>query len=346
MVYSIYHRRSFFSMNRKNGEEKVKLSRIARIDAEIRSGTYPNAEELAKKLEVHPRTILRDIDFLRYSYDAPIEYDHNKRGFYYTEPNFFIRSVMLTKEELETITIYDQFSKLSTRDNDDFALKFRNIIDKLLMVLPEDISNSLPFSPTPKVQDFLFNPIIYIDGEINLAINTAIKNREVIGIEYWASDNRKFIELFIEPLHIFYQRHHYYLLAWENGKRDKPGIYSINRIRKVKTTGKHFDIPGDFRALAYLKNDADVFPKDNKLYHFEFLFPKEIASAAIEKTYYHNQVIKLCEDGTVLVSFRSTQISSIYDWVLSEGHKVKVLNPPELVQMVKREAQKVVQYYI
>jgi len=82
------------------------------------------------------------------------------------------------------------------------------------------------------------------------------------------------------------------------------------------------------------------------LYHFEFLFPKEIASAAIEKTYYHNQVIKLCEDGTVLVSFRSTQLYGVFYWVLSEGHKVKVLNPPELVQMIKREAQKVVQYYI
>jgi hypothetical protein len=42
----------------KNGEEKVKLNRIARIDAEIRSDKYPNSEELAAKLEVSPRTIL------------------------------------------------------------------------------------------------------------------------------------------------------------------------------------------------------------------------------------------------------------------------------------------------
>jgi predicted DNA-binding transcriptional regulator YafY len=333
-------------MNRKNGEEKVKLSRIARIDEEIRAGTYPNSEELAKKLEVSPRTILRDIDFLRYSYDAPIEYDFNKRGFYYTEPNFFIRSVMLTKEELETITIYDQFSKLSSRDDDDFALKFRNIIDKLLMVLPEDISNSLPFSPTPKVQDFIFNPNIQIDGDIIHTIHTAIENKEIIGIEYWISDNRKFIDIDIEPLYIFFQRHCYYLLAWKNDKHDKPEIYSINRIRKVNATGKHFDIQVDFKVSAYLKEKTDVTPSDNKLYHFEFSFPKEIASEAIEKTYYHNQVIKQCKDGTVLVTFRSTQLYEVFYWVLSEGHKVKVLNPPELVKMVKREAQKVVQYYL
>ena len=72
-------------MNKKNGEEKVKLSRIARIDAEIHSGKYPNAEKLAAELEVSPRTILRDIDYLKYTYDAPIAYDFNKRGFYYRE---------------------------------------------------------------------------------------------------------------------------------------------------------------------------------------------------------------------------------------------------------------------
>ena len=151
-------------MNKKNGEEKVKLSRIARIDEEIRSGRFPNSEELAAKLEVSSRTILRDIDFLRYSYDAPIEYDPIKRGYYYSEPNFFIRSVMLTKEELETITIYDQFIKISTNEENEFSIKFRKIIDKLLMVLPEEEVKSLPFSPTPEnTSDFIFGPNIQID---------------------------------------------------------------------------------------------------------------------------------------------------------------------------------------
>jgi len=334
-------------MNKKNCEEKVKLSRIARIDMEIRSGKYPNSEELADELEVSPRTILRDIDYLRYSYDAPIEYDFNKRGFYYTEPSFFIRSVMLSKEELEAITVFDQFTKRSTRKDDDFSVKFRKIIDKLLMVLPEEQSNSLPFSPTPgDLPDFSFNPNIHIDGNIDNEINKAIKNKKIIEIEYWISDNRKYIKQNIEPLYIFFQRHNYYLLALKNDNHDKPGIYSINRIRRVNNTGKKFDIPDNFKVSDYLKMEADVSPADNKFYHFELSFPKEIASEAIEKTYYHNQQIKQCEDGTVLVSFRSTQLYGVFYWVLSQGQRVKVLNPPELINMIKKEVQKVVQYYV
>jgi len=74
-------------------------------------------------------------------------------------------------------------------------------------------------------------------------------------------------------------------------------------------------------------------------------FPKEIASKAIEKTYYPNQTIKMCENGTVLVSFRSNDLYEVFDWVLGQGHKVKVQNPPELVEMVKNEVQKIGQYY-
>jgi predicted DNA-binding transcriptional regulator YafY len=333
-------------MNKKNGEEKVKLSRIARIDAEIHSGRYPNAETLAAELEVSPRTILRDIEYLRITYNAPIEYDFNERGFYYTEPTFFIRSVMLSKEELETITLFDQFSKITTREEDDFSVKLRKIIDKLLMVLPEEQTNSLPFSPTPGQHDFTFGGSVQIDGMISNEIHLAMKNKEVIEIEHWISDNKKYEKKEIEPLHIFFQRHHYYLLAYKNDNHEKPGIYSINRIRKVTNTGKKFEIPDDFRLKDYIEKKVDVSPADNKLYHFEFSFPKEIASEVIDKTYYHNQHIELREDGTVYLEFRSTQLYGVFDWVLIEGHKVKVINPPELVRMIRREAQKVAQYYV
>jgi len=332
-------------MNKKNAEEKVKGRRLALIDAEIRSGRYPNTEELASKLGFTPRTIARDIESLKIDYDAPIDYDHKERGYFYTEPNFFIGSVFLSKEELETIILFDQFTKINTREDDDYSVKFRKIIDKLLIDLPEKQTDSLPFSPTPGQHDFIFGGTVQIDGEINHLISTAIRNKEVIEIEHWISDNRKYVKQEIEPLYIFFQRRHYYLLAWKNDNHEPPGVYSINRIKKVNNTGKRFDIPADFKVSKYIKREADISPADNKLYLFEFSFPKEIASEVIDKTYYHNQHIKQCEDGSVYLKFKSTQLYGVFYWVLSQGHKVKVLNPPELVSMIKKEALKVVQYY-
>ena len=347
MLYVILlKRREIRTMSKKKAEEKIKGWRITRIDEEIRSGSYPNNEELAAKLEVNSRTIARDIDFLRDYYKAPLIYDPKKRGYYYTDPTFFVKSVFLSEKELETITLYDQFARIGTRKEDDLLVQFRKIIDKMLLTLPEDQTDSLLFLPTPENSlDFIFGGNIQIEGEINLQISNAIKNKEVIEIEYWIYDNKEYVKQEIEPLYKFFERHHYYVLAYENGNHVKPGVYSINRIRKANKTGKNFDIPDNFKISNYLKNPEDVARVDNKLYHFEFSFPKEVASEAIEKTYYHNQHIKLCEDGTVYLEFRSTQLDGIFEWVLKEGHKVKVLNPPELVNKIKWEAQKVVQYY-
>ena len=50
------------------------LRRIMAIDQMIRSGEYPNATTAARQLEVHPRTIHRDLEFLRDSLRMPLEF--------------------------------------------------------------------------------------------------------------------------------------------------------------------------------------------------------------------------------------------------------------------------------
>jgi predicted DNA-binding transcriptional regulator YafY len=328
-------------MNRKNGEEKVKLSRIVRLDEEIRSGKYPNSEELAAKMEVNPRTILRDIEYLRTFYDAPIEYDFNKRGFYYTEPNFFIKSIILTEDEFQTITLYD--SLLNHVNNTEFETKFRKIIGKILAVVPENKTKDLPF--TPPESDFIFAPSRIIDGNIASDLSSAIKTRQVIEVEYWVSDNSKYSHLTLEPFYLFFERHGYYLLARKHEGAEKPGIYSTHRMKNLHLTKLHFEIPEGLKLKDYIKKEADVSPADNKIYFFELQIHKDVAADALEHIFYHSQKMRLCDDGAVLVQFRSTRLHEIFRWVLGQGYKVKVLNPPELITMIKREIQKVGQYY-
>lgn len=61
------------------------IERLLYIHSKIKSGSYPNTRQLANNLEASVPTINRDIEYLRDSRGAPIEYDHQKRGYYYTE---------------------------------------------------------------------------------------------------------------------------------------------------------------------------------------------------------------------------------------------------------------------
>lgn len=78
-------------------EDKFRTHRIIQIDEDIRSGIYPGIQFLMEKHGVSRRTILRDIEFLRDRYQAPIECDRRRKGYYYTDPTFAIKNVLLTE---------------------------------------------------------------------------------------------------------------------------------------------------------------------------------------------------------------------------------------------------------
>ena len=88
-------------------EKIVLMHRISQIDDIIRRGTYPSASQLAKELGVSLRTINRDLDVIRDYYYAPLEYDQTKRGWYYKDPNFFIKYIQFEEGELFSLALFD-----------------------------------------------------------------------------------------------------------------------------------------------------------------------------------------------------------------------------------------------
>jgi predicted DNA-binding transcriptional regulator YafY len=64
------------------------------IDKQVREHAYPTTVSLSAGYEakygksVDPRTIAGDIAALKEKFHAPLEYDYEKRGYYYTDPYF------------------------------------------------------------------------------------------------------------------------------------------------------------------------------------------------------------------------------------------------------------------
>jgi predicted DNA-binding transcriptional regulator YafY len=120
----------------RRAEEKVRVNRILMIDEEIRSGAYPSVDKLAHRSEVTNRTIERDIEYLRDMYQAPIEYDRQKHGYYYSESNFFIKSGILTEGELFSIALFDRL--LEQYRNTLIETAFRLIFKKIVQSMSEN----------------------------------------------------------------------------------------------------------------------------------------------------------------------------------------------------------------
>lgn len=80
------------------------LHRILWIDEEIRRGGYPNCRDIASQFEISARQASRDIEYLRYSLGAPVEYCPRNNGYYYQGEAYVLPAHFLTAEEKDTLS--------------------------------------------------------------------------------------------------------------------------------------------------------------------------------------------------------------------------------------------------
>jgi predicted DNA-binding transcriptional regulator YafY len=76
------------------------LRRMKAIDQALRAGRWPTDKSLAAELEADPRTIRRDLEYMRYQLQAPIAYSRAQRGYYYSEDTYRSPFLQLSEGEL------------------------------------------------------------------------------------------------------------------------------------------------------------------------------------------------------------------------------------------------------
>ena len=81
------------------------IYRFQEIFHAIKTGRYPNRTQLARTIEVTTKTIQRDIDYMRYQLNLPIEFDYARGGYYFTRPMTELPLFQLTEAELVSIFV-------------------------------------------------------------------------------------------------------------------------------------------------------------------------------------------------------------------------------------------------
>lgn len=129
------------SEEKQQRESHVKSLRLLKLEKAIQSIPYPSVERLKKELEVSRRTILRDIDELKIYYNAPIEYDRLKKGYYYTDETFFVKNVLVSEGEL--VAMAGILPLLERYDNTPFKETINKVYDTISQMLPNQIQETL-----------------------------------------------------------------------------------------------------------------------------------------------------------------------------------------------------------
>lgn len=323
-----------------DSDAKIRLYRLHKIDDLIRAETYPSAEQLAKELEVSLRTINRDLDMLRDFYDAPLQYDSMRHGWHYTEPNFFIKYIPLKEGELFSLALFDTL--LCQYTNTPFERQLRNIFKKIAASLPDSVSVDARFFS----QDITYIPdsLAPIDETVFDAIMNALKLHCSLCFDYEPLQKTTYMARKIDPYHVICQRGNWYVIGFCHLKQDIR-IFNFSRMKNPITTNKRFAVPADFDLASYIDRAMGVWASSRTPTLITLRFAAEIGTFAKEHVWHENQTVHKNTDGTVDVSFTTTQLPEVKRLVLGQGKTVQVLSPPQLIEEIQAECRAMLDLY-
>ena len=241
------------------------LHRIQWIDTQIRENRFPNCSRIAEEFCISKRQASRDIEYLRDSLSAPIEYSPTRYGYYYSDNTFVLPGVMVTETEKQALTY--------------LANQYREASSSLASSLA-DLFSRLTGEQSGQTPDHFDLPRISVhEKEIKQynILQQAIRDLYKVDMKYVNAGNRKSRRLFC-PYKIFRKNSLHYIVGYCELKNEIR-IFRLSRIREISITRKPFRIIPGFDESQY-GEDFDFDFKDP--YKAIVAFEGPISSKALD----------------------------------------------------------------
>lgn len=318
------------------------LNYLMKIDQSIRNGEYPNANKLNKMLgtKFSRSTFGRYIRTLRDDYEAPVEFDYQKNGYYYTDNTFFIKQVMLKEGELLTLSTI--LPLLEQYKNTPMEESFRKLMSKLIEMLPDSIT--VDSALINNEVHFISDPITKLEDGVFENVLKATKTQMTLEMEYKTAQNKDYEVRRFDPYHMICQKGSWYVLGYSY-HAEAIRLYAMPRIRNCKITKDKFKIPKDFKLSDHIDVQMGAWGNSGEKFKVEIEFSKGLKTYVMERTWHKGQTIKENKDGSVYLSFETNQLGQTASWIMSFTGGAKVLNPPELRVLVKEAAARILKQY-
>lgn len=306
-----------------------------RLHERLKAGAFPNCRKLADELEVSAKTIQRDIDFMRDRLGLPIEYDQLHFGFHYTEPVAAFPSVEVS--EGEVVALFVAQKALQQYRGTSFEKPLRSAFRKITDALQETIS--FRWEEVDSAISFRGIGTTRMDIEHFETVSGAVLRSRELEFEYRKLDSSRYELRRVQPLHLGCVEGQWYLFAFDLG-RQQMRTFALSRMRKLRDTGLRFSRPADFSVSSYLSQSFGVFRGGGR-HRVRLRFDAFAARLVSERLWHHTQKIKARPGGEIELTLNLGSLEEIERWVLSWGSHVTVLEPKELVERVRTQAEQI-----
>lgn len=310
------------------------LERLLEVDRLIRNKERHTTPSIAATLEVSERTIRSDLAFLRDRFHAPLKYS-SKLGHHYTEPEWRLPSIPLTQGELFALTVGAKM--LEAYAGTPYETQLNSAIARLSERLPEVTWVNVRQLAEEHIM-FGGGAQSYLDPEIWHKLEEACSSHRTVLMTYYTASRDSECERKLDPylLHV-YRGTNPYLIGYCH-KRQDFRWFRIDRIRKLEILQQKFTQDPKFDRKEYIGN---VFQHEvgDKLLDVEIWFDSKVAPYIKERRWHRSQEIEIHSDNSITLKMKVRGINDLKRWVMWYGKGAKVLNPPELVKLVRDEIE-------
>jgi predicted DNA-binding transcriptional regulator YafY len=315
------------------------LERMMSIHARLKAGRFPNCRKIAEELEVSPKTIQRDIDFMRYRLALPIEYDPLRFGFYYSEAVTSFPTIDVSEGEIAALFVAQK--ALAQYHGTPFERPLKSAFRKITDGLKDRVSFS--WSEMEDAISFRSMGASVADLELFETVSQAVVRSVELTFDYRKLESSRFERRAVRPFHIASLENQWYLFA-EDLARRQLRTFALPRMRNAQATSTRFRRPADFSISKVLRGSFGVFAGGKK-HRVRLEFDAFAGRLVGERTWHESQRLRSKSNGSVLLELELGGLEEIERWVLSWGSHVRVLEPKALVSKVAAEAQSIARLY-
>lgn len=301
----------------------MQIERLIQMIFYIVNHEHVTAKELANYFNVSTRTIYRDINTLTVA-GIPVVSAKGTGGGIYLIEGYTINKSLFSKEEQQNIYQGLQMLQAANYPNAEITLSkvgaiFRNVLE------PHWLEVDFTYWGSDEKEKVRISDLQY-----------AILNKHVITFAYFNSELQK-SERVVEPLRLAFKSRAWYMVGYCRGKRDIR-IFRMSRMKHIRVLPELFEreLPRDYRMTAEC-NEEDHSPV------FKLKFSSEIACRLFDE--FQEEQVSVNVDGSYMVTARYPLNNWTFNYLLSFGKYVEIIEPEIARGMLRERASDIVRIY-
>lgn len=300
------------------------LERMLQIHQAIHEAGYPNATQLARRMEVSTKSIHRDIEFMRDRLGLPVAFDARRNGYYYTEEVGQFPTLRVTEGELFALVVAEK--SLQQYRGTPFEKPLVSAFRKMCDALPRAVSFNL--NDWERSISFRTSVQPVVDLEVFGVLARAAAQQRRLRLRYRKPGSSTAEDRVVDPYHLANINGEWFLFAWCHLRQDfrtfvPARMEAVEALEECFRASHHFDLEQRLRdSFGVVAGTGD--------YQVTIRFAPAAADYIAEKQWHASQRIENLDDGSLLLHLRLSSLEEVRRWVLSWGDQATVLSPPEL----------------